>query len=188
MGGLPNDYLDHPTLVKMAHSEGIESIVVELIEHDAEKRLAVMKATATGKRGTFSDYGDANPDSLNRQIGPHYLRMASTRAINRALRLYTGRGETTKEELGGGEGMRSDVDFRADRTPDGKPKKHHPSWEAGRVAFCAALNAAGTDYDTVAAWTAGQGWGRPSGWKSDDRRKLVSDIAGDPKHPARSRA
>ena len=65
---------------------------------------------------------------------------------------------------------------------------HHPSWEAGRVAFCAALSALGTDYDTVADWTDAQGWGRPSGWSSEHRRKLHADIAADPDHAARKGA
>jgi hypothetical protein len=49
---------------------------------------------------TFTDVGDANPENCNSRIAKHLLRMASTRAIARALRSFTNIGMTCLEELG----------------------------------------------------------------------------------------
>jgi hypothetical protein len=48
----------------------------------------------------YSDVGDANPQNCNSRVSKHLLRMASTRAIGRALRSFTNIGMTCLEELG----------------------------------------------------------------------------------------
>lgn len=97
-------YLNHDGLLMVAHDNGLASIETELISWDPEARAAVVKATATGTRGTFSDYGDANPDNVNRAIASACLRMSSTRAVSRCLRLYLGIGLTCTSELPGNRG------------------------------------------------------------------------------------
>jgi hypothetical protein len=97
-------YLNHDGLLMVAHDNGLASIETELISWDPEARAAVVKATATGTRGTFSDYGDANPDNVNRAIASACLRMASTRSVSRCLRLYLGIGLTCTSELPGNRG------------------------------------------------------------------------------------
>ena len=62
--------------------------------------LCIFKATVTGERGTYNAFGDASPRNVGKMIAPHLIRMAETRAIARALRLYTGCGYTALEELG----------------------------------------------------------------------------------------
>lgn len=47
----------------------------------------------------FSALGDASPESVGRNIAPHMLRMAETRALARALRLATRSEYTSREEL-----------------------------------------------------------------------------------------
>jgi len=49
---------------------------------------------------TFTDIGDCNPNNCTAKVARHLLRMASTRAIARALRSYTNVGITCLEELG----------------------------------------------------------------------------------------
>jgi hypothetical protein len=95
------DYLNHDGLLMICHANGIESIETELISWDPEARAAVVKATAKGTRGTFSDYGDACPANVNRAIASACLRMASTRAVSRCARLYLGIGLTCVSELPG---------------------------------------------------------------------------------------
>lgn len=38
------------------------------------------------QRGAFTGLGDANPRNVNARIAPHFVRMAETRALARALR------------------------------------------------------------------------------------------------------
>jgi len=47
-----------------------------------------------------SDIGDASPASVGRTILPHLIRMASTRAVSRALRTLLNVGAVAFEELG----------------------------------------------------------------------------------------
>ena len=95
------EYLTHSGLLRVAHEHGLERIQTELIHWDAEARAAVVKTTVVGERGTYTGYGDASPDNVARHLRTATLRMAETRAVNRALRLYTGLGMTTTEELPG---------------------------------------------------------------------------------------
>jgi len=53
---------------------------------------------------------------------------------------------------------------------------HHASWDVARARFCAELNRLGTSYDAVKAHTLGEGWGKPSTWAQEDRRKLLDDL------------
>lgn len=96
------EYVTFRGLLYVAHQAGLESIDVELVSWDPEERAAVVKATVKGERGSFADYGDANPSNVNRMIASACLRMASTRAQGRALRSYLGVGITSVEELPGG--------------------------------------------------------------------------------------
>jgi len=95
------EYLTHNGLLRVAHEHGLKSITSDLVHWDAEGRQAVVKATVFGERGTFTGYGDASPGNVARHLKEATLRMAETRAVNRALRLYTGLGMTTAEELPG---------------------------------------------------------------------------------------
>jgi hypothetical protein len=48
---------------------------------------------------SFVDVGDASPANTTNRVSKHLLRMASTRSLARALRLFTGVGLTVLEEL-----------------------------------------------------------------------------------------
>ncbi len=95
------EYLTHGGLLRVAHENGLTGIGTELVSWDSKARAAVVKATATGERGIYTGYGDASPSNVGKNIAGATLRMAETRAVNRALRLYTGLGMTTTEELPG---------------------------------------------------------------------------------------
>ena len=100
-------YVTQAGLLNEAHKKGLASVETELITFE-DKKIAVVKSTVTikteEKSGTkitmFTGYGDATPESVNKNIIPHLLRMAETRATNRALRLATNIGMTSIEELG----------------------------------------------------------------------------------------
>jgi hypothetical protein len=69
--------------------------------------VAVVKATvemeASEGNRTFSGIGDASPENVGRNIVPHIIRMAETRAKARALRDAVNVGATALEELSDGD-------------------------------------------------------------------------------------
>ncbi len=95
------EYLTHDGLVRLAHDHGIESIETRIESWEPGERAAVVTATAHGSRGTYTGIGDASPSNVGRAIASACLRMAETRAVSRALRLYTGLGMTCTSELPG---------------------------------------------------------------------------------------
>lgn len=72
-----------------------------------EKKWAVVKASVTifiidgedSRKATFEGHGDATQENIKGDIiKPHFLRMAETRAIARALRWATNNATTADEE------------------------------------------------------------------------------------------
>jgi hypothetical protein len=97
-----NDFVKYQGLLDMAHQKGIAQIEVETIQLPSAENgnFAVCKANVVSKSGeSFTDIGDASPQSCNSKVVKHLLRIASTRAIARALRSFTNIGMTCLEEL-----------------------------------------------------------------------------------------
>lgn len=97
------EYVTHVELVEWATAAGLSSVSTALLHFDIEKQEAIVQATATGERGTYTGLGDCFSNvrgNVGRMVSAHWIRMAETRAINRALRLYTGRATTSIDELG----------------------------------------------------------------------------------------
>ncbi|WP_053058017.1 hypothetical protein [Rubrobacter aplysinae] len=105
-------------LLDEAHSRGLVGIDTELIQvpEETNGQVAVVKATVqieeseSGKGSgepsslrTFSGIGDASPQNVSRNIVPHLIRMAETRAKARALRDAVNVGATALEELSDGD-------------------------------------------------------------------------------------
>ena len=113
-------------LLDQAHGEGLRSIDTELLQvPDPENgNVAIVKATCEMEDGRrFSGIGDASPDNVGRNIAPHVIRMAETRAKARALRDAVNVGATALEELSdgddGGAGPPSSGFDRSSRAPGG---------------------------------------------------------------------
>jgi len=96
------EFVKYAGLLDLGHQKGLAGIEVAVLQiPDKENNnFAICKATIMSKTGdTFTDIGDANPLNTNTKVSKHLLRMASTRAIARALRSYTNIGMTCLEEL-----------------------------------------------------------------------------------------
>ncbi|MGJ0848149.1 hypothetical protein ACR77J_15775 [Tissierella praeacuta] len=96
------DFVTYEGLLDLAHQKGLKSIEVVLIQIPTKENdmTAICMATAKTENEIYTDIGDANFTSVNKNIAPHIVRMASTRAKARALRDLTNVGMTAIEELG----------------------------------------------------------------------------------------
>jgi hypothetical protein len=93
-------------LLDEAHSLGLKGIDTDLIQipEESNGNVAIVKATAEmDDERRFSGIGDASPDNVGRNIAPHLIRMAETRAKARALRDAVNVGATAMEELSDGD-------------------------------------------------------------------------------------
>ena len=93
-------------LLDEAHSQGLRSIDTELLQvpNPDNGNVAIVKAVCEMEDGRkFSGLGDASPENVGRNIAPHIIRMAETRAKARALRDAVNVGATALEELSEGD-------------------------------------------------------------------------------------
>jgi hypothetical protein len=90
-------------LLDEAHSRGLRSIETDLVQVPSEENggVAIAKAIVRTEEGKFSGIGDADDSNVGRNIVPHKIRMAETRAKARALRDAINVNVTAFEELGG---------------------------------------------------------------------------------------
>jgi hypothetical protein len=97
-------YVTHSGLLQLASRKGCRGIKTSLQERlsDIESSRWVFKATvfkSPSSKG-FVGYGDADPSNVSSVVQGAELRIAETRAVNRALRKAYGIGLCSVEELG----------------------------------------------------------------------------------------
>ena len=97
-------YVTHSGLLRIAQRRrclGIRTVLQERQSDPAAGRW-VFKATVYKSRGSrgFGGYGDADPTNVSPLVRGAEMRVAETRAVNRALRKAYGIGICSVEELG----------------------------------------------------------------------------------------
>ncbi len=112
-GKWEDDIVTFETLLTVAHSKKVPfSIKTQMLDVDLEKKYALFKASVevypNKKESTidfgdgkivFEGHGDATMENVTGDfIKPHFIRMAETRAIVRALRWYTNNGCAEEEK------------------------------------------------------------------------------------------
>ncbi len=99
-----NWYVTHTGLVSLARRKKCRGIHVEAVDslcNSATKRY-VLKATVYPSKSSsgFVGYGDADPSNVSYLVLGAEMRVAETRAVNRALRKAYGIGICSVEEIG----------------------------------------------------------------------------------------
>ena len=121
------DFVLYAGLLDLGHQKGILKIDVEPLQLPSAENghMAICKATVLSKSGeVFTDVGDANPQNCHPRVAKHLLRMASTRAIARALRSMTNVGMTALEEISDfGEIIDINENRDTRKLPQARPKK-----------------------------------------------------------------
>ena len=97
-------YVTHTGLIRLATRRRCSGIQVQPIPEfsDALNRRYVFKATVYKSRQSpgFVGYGDADPSNVSFVVHGAEMRVAETRAVNRALRKAYGIGICSVEEIG----------------------------------------------------------------------------------------
>jgi hypothetical protein len=97
-------FVTHAGLLRVAHRRGCFSLISKIERNfsDPVARRWVFKATVfkSSKSKGFVGYGDADPSNVSSLVLGAELRIAETRAVNRALRKAYGIGICSVEELG----------------------------------------------------------------------------------------
>ena len=118
-------YVLYSGLLDEGHSLGLRGIDTDLIQvpDESNGNVAIVKATAEMEDGRhFSGIGDASPENVGRNIVPHLIRMAETRAKARALRDAVNVGATALEELSDGDDAPP-----TSRTPEASSSRSRPT-------------------------------------------------------------
>jgi hypothetical protein len=97
-------YVTHAGLVRLAHRKSCAGIRAQIVRElcDVTTSRWAFKATVYTHQGCkgFVGYGDANPSNVSPLVHGAEMRVAETRAVNRALRKAYGIGICSVEEIG----------------------------------------------------------------------------------------
>jgi len=103
-----NWYVTHTGLVQLARRKRCRGIHVEAVDSlcDSSGNRFVLKATVYPSKDSagFVGYGDADPSNVSFLVRGAEMRIAETRAVNRALRKAYGIGICSVEEIGANSG------------------------------------------------------------------------------------
>ena len=99
-------------LLAAAHNQGLTNIQTAVIQAPTAEngQLAIVECAVETKKGVFHGIGDASPESVQRHMVPHLLRLAETRAKARALRDALNVSAVSLEELGGDAGVADEIE------------------------------------------------------------------------------
>jgi hypothetical protein len=97
-------FVTHTGLVRLARRKRCRGIHVEAVDSlcDSAANRFVLKATVYPSKDSagFVGYGDADPSNVSPMVRGAEMRIAETRAVNRALRKAYGIGICSVEEMG----------------------------------------------------------------------------------------
>ncbi len=88
-------------LLEAAHAEKLAKVDTTVLQFPGEeaRETAIVRASVTTARGTFTGIGDAAPESVPEKLRSALVRVAETRAVCRALRSALGVAYVAVEEM-----------------------------------------------------------------------------------------
>jgi hypothetical protein len=114
-------YVTHTGLIRLAYRNHCAGIQVRPVPEFADSSAGrwVFEATVfkTGNSKGFVGYGDADPSNTSNLVRGAEMRVAETRAVNRALRKAYGIGICSVEEIGSFSGQPVSEDNHRKRPP-----------------------------------------------------------------------
>jgi hypothetical protein len=96
-------YVSHSGLLRIAHRGrcmGISTCVQERLTEPSSNRWVFKATVYKSLTKSFDGYGDADPSNVSALVQGAEMRVAETRAVNRALRKAYGIGICSVEEIG----------------------------------------------------------------------------------------
>jgi hypothetical protein len=96
-------YVSHSGLIRIAHRRrccGIETNVEQQVTDAPSGRWVFRAVVHASASRTFVGFGDADPSNVSSLVRGAEMRVAETRAVNRALRKAYGIGISSVEEIG----------------------------------------------------------------------------------------
>jgi hypothetical protein len=149
-------YVTHTGLLRLARRRKCRGIHVEAVDSlcDAASSRFVLKATVYPSKDSvgFVGYGDADPSNVSAVVRGAEMRIAETRAVNRALRKAYGIGICSVEELGARSGSVSAAPAPPKFPPSSSRSNGNGSAPRVRDRLCQVIRQHQLDSELVKAY------------------------------------
>jgi hypothetical protein len=151
-------YVTHSALLRLANRARCSGIRVQPMREfcDASISRWVFKATVYKSRRShgFVGYGDADPSNVSSLVHGAEMRVAETRAVNRALRKAYGIGLTSVEELGWAPRANTSGSSEHRKAPANENNGRHDGQPRLRDRLCLLIRQHQLDAGLVKAYAA----------------------------------
>ena len=148
-------YVTHTGLLRLARRKRCRGIHVEAVDSlcDSAANRFVLKATVYPSKDSagFVGYGDADPSNVSLLVRGAEMRIAETRAVNRALRKAYGIGICSVEEIGSNPGPMAPPDLHKS-PPNGSNGNGNGSGHKVRDRLCQIIRQHKLDPELVKAY------------------------------------
>ena len=149
-------FVTHTGLVRLARRKRCRGIHVEAVDSlcDSAASRFVLKATVYPSKDStgFVGYGDADPSNVSLLVRGAEMRIAETRAVNRALRKAYGIGICSVEEIGSNPGPMAAASDSQKFPPNGTNGNGNGSGHKVRDRLCQIIRQHKLDPELVKAY------------------------------------
>ena len=151
-------YVTHGGLIRLARRQRCNGIVAQAAPEFCDPKLArwAFQATVYKSRTCrgFVGYGDADPSNVSYLVQGAEMRVAETRAVNRALRKAYGIGICSVEEIGSIERQSPDSPIEPKKLPQPAPTSGGIGGRTVRDRLCQIIRQHELDPNLVKSYAA----------------------------------